>query len=241
MSAGPGSGAGPQLPRAPVCGRRWRRHRLFALVYARLSRASEAGGIGEHRRALLAGLGGRVIEVGCGNGLNFAHYPAQCEVVAVEPEPYLRSRAVVAATRPGVAAAVRVLGGRAEALPVADSTFDAAVVSLVLCSVTSPAASLGEVRRVLRPGGRLHFYEHVQASSSGLRRLQRLAAPLWGALAGGCNPGRDLVAAISQAGLTIEHLERFDYQHGPAVPLALVSPHVLGTARAPGGRPGHGT
>ena len=209
-----------------------RRHWIFARVYARLAPRSEAKGTAEHRRALLAGLSGRVVEVGCGTGLNFAHYPpAVSEVVAVEPEPYLRARAVVAAAGAGVGVTVRVMDGCAEAVPAGDGTFDAAVVSLVLCSVSDLAAALNELSRVLGPRGRLHFYEHVQGSSAWLRWLQRFASPFWGALAGGCHPGRDTVAAIERAGFLVEHIERFRFRPGPAVPLA------LGVTAHPRGRP----
>src|SRR5690349_23712269 len=111
------------------------------------------------RRRLLAGLSGRVIEVGAGNGLNFAHYPgAVSEVVAIEPERSLRHMAVDAALRAQVP--VDVAPGAAEALPVKSEAFDAAVVSLVLCSVRDVPRALAEVRRVVRPGGTVRVFEH---------------------------------------------------------------------------------
>ena len=127
-------------------------------MYPRCAARADARGAAEHRRRLVAGLSGRVIEVGAGHGANFAHYPAGVtEVVAVEPEPTLRGLAEKAAR----AAAVRVsvLDGTAEALP--GDGYDAAVTSLVLCSVPDQATALAEIRRVLRPGGELRFYEHV--------------------------------------------------------------------------------
>ena len=126
-------------------------HPLFARFYARLSVSAEPK-IGPLRDELLAGLSGRVIEIGAGNGLNFARYPGTVsEVVAIEPEHALRRLALEAALRAEVP--VDVVPGAAEALPVKSEAFDAAVVSLVLCSVRDVRRSLSEVRRVLRPGG----------------------------------------------------------------------------------------
>ena len=129
-----------------------KRHPIWARFYARISPTMDAQGAVEHRRTLLAGLAGRVLEVGAGNGLNFAHYPpAVTEVLAVEPEPYLRGLAEVAARQAPVS--VRVVDSSADALPAADASMDAAVASLVLCSVPDQARALAELHRVLRPEG----------------------------------------------------------------------------------------
>jgi len=204
---------------------------LFARLYARVSDEMDALGAFEHRRRLVDGLSGRVVEVGAGAGANFAHYPPTVtQLVAVEPEPYLRSRALDAATRAAVP--VEVVDGVADALPLPDASVDAAVVSLVLCSVRDQAAALGEVRRVLRPGGELRFYEHVAAEEPGtMRRVQRVVdATLWPALAGGCHTGRDTVAAIRAAGFDVQSLDRFRFPPGRPSPAA---PHALGTATLP--------
>jgi SAM-dependent methyltransferase len=200
------------------------RHPVFARVYARVGHLMDAE-IGDHRRRLLAGLRGRVLEVGAGNGLNFPHYPAAVsEVLAVEPEPYLRRLALAAARQAPVP--IRVVAGTAEALPAPDSAVDAVVASLVLCTVAEPVRALAETRRVLRPGGRLRFYEHVRAEDLRLARWQdRLELP-WGWLVGGCHPNRDTVAAVTAAGLQLVALDRFDLRAMP--PLA--RPHVLGVA-----------
>jgi ubiquinone/menaquinone biosynthesis C-methylase UbiE len=200
------------------------RHPLFARVYARVGHLMDAE-VADHRRRLLAGLSGRVLEVGAGNGLNFPHYPATVtEVLAIEPEPYLRRLALAAASQAPVP--IRVVAGTAEALPAPDAAFDAVVASLVLCTVTDPGQALAEVRRVLRPSGRLRFYEHVRATDPRLARWQdRLERP-WGWLVGGCHPNRDTVAAITAAGLQVVQLDRFGLKAMP--PLA--RPHVLGVA-----------
>jgi len=201
------------------------RHPVFARVYARVGHLMDAE-IGDHRRRLLAGLHGRVLEVGAGNGLNFPHYPVTVtEVLAVEPEPYLRSLALAAASQASVP--IRVVDGTAEALPAPDgATFDGVVASLVLCTVADLHLALAETRRVLRPGGTLRFYEHVRAEDPRLARWQdRLERP-WGWLVGGCHPNRDTVATITAAGLQVVRLNRFDLKAMP--PLA--RPHVLGVA-----------
>src|SRR5919201_6608396 len=123
------------------------RNPLFARLYTRLSGGAEKRGAAEHRDENLAGLSGRVIEIGAGNGLNFTHYPREVEeVMAVEPEPYLRARAREAAADAPVK--VTVVDGTADRLPAQDGEFDAAVTSLVLCTVPNPARALAEVRRV---------------------------------------------------------------------------------------------
>jgi ubiquinone/menaquinone biosynthesis C-methylase UbiE len=203
------------------------RHPVFARLYARFSPGVERKGGAEHRDELLAGTAGRVIEVGAGNGSNFAHYPAAVsEVVAVEPEPYLRERATEAAA--GAPVPVRVVDGAADALPAEDGAFDAAVASLVLCSVPDQAAALAEIRRVLRPGGELRFYEHVVSDTPRTARLQRRADDwgLWPRLFGGCHGSRDTVAAIEAAGFRIARCRRFPFAPGP-----VSLPHVIGLAR----------
>ncbi|MFG1753164.1 class I SAM-dependent methyltransferase [Streptosporangium sandarakinum] len=205
------------------------RHPVFARCYTGVSEVLERLGLAERRRELLAGLSGRVIEVGAGNGLNFAHYPpAVTGVLAVEPEPELRRRAARAARRAPVP--VEVVAGLADRLPARDRSFDAAVASLVLCSLPDPVAGLREVRRVLVPGGRLRFLEHVRADSPGLARVQRvLDATVWPRLAGGCHTGRDSAAAVRAAGFTITALDRFVFA-GIPTPISVL---VLGTASAP--------
>ncbi|MFC4112216.1 class I SAM-dependent methyltransferase [Nonomuraea zeae] len=201
----------------------------FARMYERLSVESERRGAAEHRRKLLAGLSGRVVEIGAGNGLSFAHYPPEVsEVVAIEPEDRLRALAEREAGRAGVP--VRVLAGHGGALPVEDDGFDAAVVSLVLCSVPDQAAALAEVRRVLKAGGELRFFEHVRSAHRGVALAQDVVTPLWRRFGGGCRLNRDTARAFAASGLVVEEMERFSFK---AVPSAPALPHILGRARNP--------
>lgn len=204
------------------------KHPIFARFYLRLSRAMERRGMRDNRRALLAPLSGRVLEVGAGNGLNFRHYPpAVTRVLAVEPETRLREAARRAATSAPVP--VEVVGGLAERLPAADGEFDAVVACLVLCSVRDQAAALREIRRVLAPGGRLRFLEHVRADTPGIRRAQRVIdATVGPLLLGGCHCDRDTVAAIERAGLRVGRIDRFLFP-GLRTPWSF---HVMGTAEA---------
>jgi ubiquinone/menaquinone biosynthesis C-methylase UbiE len=203
-------------------------HPLCARLYARQSRQAERLGLAARRAQLLAGLAGRVVEVGAGNGLNFGHYPASVtEVVAVEPERHLRALAENAAAE--APTPVRVIDAVAEALPFESAAFDGAVVSLVLCSVADVPAALAELRRVLRPGGELRFFEHVASPRRALRGLQRVGdATLWPRVSGGCHLARETDRLIEAAGFEIEGCERFSFRIPPLDP---PKTHVLGIAR----------
>lgn len=204
-------------------------HPFFARIYLRMSAKRKEGDEEGHRRRLLADLSGRVIEVGCGNGLNFPHYPNSVdEVLAVEPERLLREAAVEAA--PEAPVKITVLEGVADALPTEDGSCDAAVASLVLCSVPDQASALAEISRVLRPGGELRFYEHVISRRPWSARFQRLAdTTFWPRVAGGCHMSRDTLTAIEHAGFRITDQERFPFTPGAPVP---PTPHIIGIARA---------
>lgn len=189
-------------------------HPHFARLYVRLSQAAEKNGASSHRERLLAGLSGRVIEVGAGNGLNFKHYPETVtEVLAVEPDDALRALAETAATTAAVP--VRVVPGHSDALPAEDAGFDAAVASLVLCSVHDPTSALAELHRILRPGGELRFYEHVRSDRPWIGRVEDVIQPLWSRVAGGCHPNRDTLAAIRSGGFEVTQVEhvRFGLLH----------------------------
>jgi ubiquinone/menaquinone biosynthesis C-methylase UbiE len=202
------------------------KHPLFARGYAWLAHKEDKAGNFENRRELLAGLSGRVVEVGAGIGSNFAHYPpAVTEVIAVEPEPYLRRRAEKAAAHAPVS--VRVVDGVADALPLEEGSVDAGVASLVLCSVPDQDAALAEFQRVIRSGGELRFYEHVISNRSSRRRFQRfMDATIWPHMAGGCHMTRDTRASMEKAGFQIQRSRRFPFPPGP-----MGLPHILGCAR----------
>jgi ubiquinone/menaquinone biosynthesis C-methylase UbiE len=203
-------------------------HPIFARLYLRMASSKKASSEDEHRRRMLAGLSGRVIEVGAGNGLNFPHYPDTVErVLAVEPEPLLREAAIKSAAAAPVP--IDVVDGVSGRLPAEDESMDAGVASLVLCSVPDQQRALAEFRRVIRPDGELRFYEHVVAHRPLVAGLQRVAdATFWPRVGGGCHLARDTGAAIEQAGFAITHTERFGFSPGAPIPPI---PHILGVAR----------
>jgi ubiquinone/menaquinone biosynthesis C-methylase UbiE len=184
----------------------------------------------EHRRRLLSGLHGSVIEVGAGEGSSFALYPSSVtDVLAVEPDNYLRGLAEQRAA--SVSVPVVVVPGSAEHLPAPSAGADVVVCSLVLCSVEDQGKALAEIYRVLRPGGTLAFYEHVRSDRRWIAAAEDALAPGWQRFAGGCHPNRDTLAAITAAGFQVQDNERFGF-----APQLLVPPvaHILGHAVRPG-------
>lgn len=205
-------------------------HPIFARFYGHFAPMGEGAGVGAHRDELLAGAVGRVLEVGAGSGLCFSHYPeGVSEVVAAEPEPYLRRLAEQAAGAAPVA--VQVIDASADRLDFEDASFDVVVASLVLCSVPDQKSALHEMRRVLRPGGQLRFYEHVRSQEPGKARLQDRVEWIWPRLVGGCHANRDTLGAISEAGFRIETCRRFEFRLG--LLCAPASPHAIGVAVRP--------
>lgn len=199
--------------------------RLFAASYDRMLAGTERAGLRDRRAELLSRARGRTLEIGAGTGLNLEHYPEDVgELILTEPfEPMARRLRERAAE---VARPTRVVVAAADSLPVDDSSLDTVVCTLVLCSVEDPTASLAEVTRVLRPGGRLLFLEHVRAEDAGLARWQdRLERP-WRFIGHGCHDNRDTVATIAVSGLEIE-----DVEHGrmPKAP-PIVRPLAVGSA-----------
>jgi ubiquinone/menaquinone biosynthesis C-methylase UbiE len=202
-------------------------HRVFAAIYDRLLATSEREGLGDLRAALLAGAAGRTLEIGAGTGANLEHYPpAVTELVLTEPDPHMAKRLRTRlAADPSTSAAVAEAG--AEDLPVADASCDTVVSTLTLCTVADPERAVAEAKRVLKPGGRFLFIEHVRgAEGTRTARWQdRLERP-WGWFAGGCHPNRDTGALLADRFTEVE-VEPTVFPSAPA----LVKPVITGTAR----------
>jgi ubiquinone/menaquinone biosynthesis C-methylase UbiE len=200
--------------------------RMFAAGYDRFLAGTEDAGLRARRRDLLASAEGRTLELGAGTGLNLEHYPsAVTDLVLTEPDPHmekrLRRRADVGDR------SVEVVQAPAERLPFDDASFDTAVLTLVLCTVPNPAAALAEVSRVLRPGGRLLFLEHIRSTEPRVARWQdRLERP-WRFIGDGCHCNRDTLATIEASPLSVEQVERDRLPKSPPI----VRPLIVGSAR----------
>ncbi len=208
-----------------------RKRPLFARWYPDAAARLEERGLGAQRARLLAPLEGRVLEIGCGFGANFPHYPdTVTELVAVEPEEHFRDLSRERADELGLK--VTIIEGTAEALPVETGSFDAVVATAVLCSVDSQADALAEIARVLKPGGALVGFEHVGSPGRARHTTEKvLDAVLWTHLNGGCHLSRDTLGAIREAGFDTAGMsaERFSFLPFPVSK----SPHIVGTARKP--------
>jgi ubiquinone/menaquinone biosynthesis C-methylase UbiE len=199
--------------------------RIFARYYDRALARTEEAGLAARRGALLAGAAGRVLELGAGTGLNLAHYPAGLEqLVLTEPEAPMLERLRARAAALGMP--TTVVAAPAERLPFADRSFDTVVSTLTLCTVGDLAAALREVRRVLAPGGRLLFLEHVRADDPRLARRQDLVRPLWVRVGHGCQCNRATLAAIVAAPLDVQAVEHGELPRAPR----FLEPLVVGTA-----------
>jgi ubiquinone/menaquinone biosynthesis C-methylase UbiE len=202
------------------------RKKLFAATYDRMIRQSDEAGVGAMRHGLLAEAGGAVLEIGTGTGLNLPHYDGKIEsLVLTEPEPAmlkrLQKRAYV--EKP----LAKVLRAPAEDLPFEDHTFDTVVATLVLCGVDDQARSVREIRRVLKPGGRLLFLEHVRSDDPALARFQDRMNWL-NRLVVFCDCNRPTLATIEGAGFTVTELERTSLPKAPK----FARPLIVGSAVA---------
>jgi ubiquinone/menaquinone biosynthesis C-methylase UbiE len=200
---------------------------LTARLYDFFLARAEKQVLGPWRRELLADVAGDVLEIGAGTGANLPAYGAGVRrLVLLEPHQAMRARLTerVRRIRPGGSI---VVAGSASRLPLADRSVDVVVATLVLCSVGNVEQTLAEIRRVLRPDGRLHVLEHVAADRPGLRRAQHLLTPVWSRMAGGCSlerPTRELLVA---AGFDVTELRDDTLR----VPVPVVRPAIRGTAR----------
>jgi len=198
---------------------------LMAAVYDRFMRGSEEACLSKWRAELLRDLAGEVLEVGAGTGSTLGLYPqAVTRLVMAEPDPNMRAK-LLAKDRLSI---VEVVDASLDGLPFKDQSFDAVVCSLVLCSVREQKAALAEVARVLRPGGRLVFLEHVAADGKPARlKWQRRIEPVWKRMMGNCHLTRRTEAAIAAAGFDLERVERESIRKA----LPIVRPSIRGVAR----------
>jgi ubiquinone/menaquinone biosynthesis C-methylase UbiE len=163
-------------------------------------------GLGEWRRRLLRNADGRIVEIGAGAGPNFRHYPGGAVVEATEPDPHMLRRARKAARKAGPGFTVERAG--AEALPFPDGSVDTVVSTGVFCTVPDQAAALAEVRRILKPTGKLLLMEHVRSDDPGVAAKQDRAEPRQVRFGGGCHPNRETLAAVTAAGFDTEDVEQ---------------------------------
>lgn len=201
--------------------------RMFAWGYDRFLAPSEDAGLADMRRELLAQASGRCLEIGAGTGLNLEHWPESVEeLVLTEPDPHMTAQ-----LRKKLDRDARVVEAPAERLPFDDDHFDTVALTLVLCTVPDPEGALREIDRVLRPGGRLLFLEHVRAEDPGLARWQdRLETP-WKWFGDGCHCNRDTLRLLEASPLEVEETDRGRLPKA----LPLVRPMLRGSARAAAG------
>jgi SAM-dependent methyltransferase len=210
--------------------------RIVAWAYDWFMSSSERAGLRDRRRELLRHAGGRCLEIGAGTGLNLEHWPDSIEsLVLSEPDPHmgaqLRKRAARSERQ------VQVVEAPGERLPFEDSSFDSVALTLVLCTAPDPSAVLREVGRVLKPGGRLLFLEHVRAEDPKLARWQDRLHGLWYAFGYGCNCNRATLSTIEKSPLAVERVERGQIPKAPPI----VRPMIWGLARAGESRVGTGS
>jgi len=199
--------------------------RMFAAGYDRFMSGTEKAGLRERRQKLLAQARGRVLELGGGTGANLAFYgPDVEELVVTEPEEPMARR--LEKKLPGVTRPVQVVRVPAEQLPFEDGSFDYVVATLVLCTVDDPDRALQEAHRVLKPGGRLLFLEHVRSEDAKLARWQDRLNGFQKRFACGCNCNRATLETIKQHGFSVDEVEQGRLPKAPP----FVRPMIVGAA-----------
>jgi len=205
-------------------------HKWFAAIYDRMAAPEERRFMSAVREELAGGAQGKVLEIGAGTGLNFPHYRDDVEVIATEPDPYMRQRAQRRLAESGKNIELREAS--AEELPFDSDSFDTVVGTLVMCSIPHPQRALAEIRRVLKAGGEYRFYEHVRYESAFGALWQDAVLPVWRWFAAGCHPNRNTVRAVKDAGFNITQLEKTK-PLPPMPPMIFSRLHVKGIARSP--------
>jgi ubiquinone/menaquinone biosynthesis C-methylase UbiE len=199
--------------------------RLFAWMMAQANGPYEEA-VGERKQSLFSNLHGNVLEIGPGTGPNLSYYPKDINWVGIEPNPFMHSYLTKEAEKLGLDN-IDIRTGTAERIDAEDNSMDAVVSTLVLCSVPNLTTTLQEVLRILKPGGKFFFIEHVAApKGTVLRKVQSTIRPVWKVIGDGCHPDRETWVALDNAGFS-----SVDYEHfrAPAV-LPVVSPHMIGMA-----------
>ncbi|HKF06251.1 MAG TPA: methyltransferase domain-containing protein [Candidatus Sulfotelmatobacter sp.] len=198
------------------------RQRVFAWALARLNARYERF-VSKYKRELFADVSGNVLEIGPGTGANLRYLPNGVRWMGVEPNPFMQSYLREEAHKLDLSIDVRI--GTADALPVPDNSIDVVISTLVLCCVPSPQRCLQEILRVLKPGGRFLFIEHVAAPrGTRLWRIQNLVTPLWKRLGDGCHPNRETWIDLERAGFGKVTCETI------TAPTPIVSPQIVGVA-----------
>jgi ubiquinone/menaquinone biosynthesis C-methylase UbiE len=198
--------------------------RVFAAMYDKVGKGSEDAGLRDERHRLLSMAEGSTIEIGAGTGLNLTLYPATVtRLVLAEPDRHMRAR--LSRKVEDASSAAEVIDAPAEHLPFPDATFDTAVVTLVLCSVEDQQSALREIARVVKPGGRLLFLEHVRSEDEKVARSQDRIRPFYNLV--GCNPNRSTLAAIEASPFTVESVEHGEVPKAPK----FERPMIVGSAR----------
>jgi ubiquinone/menaquinone biosynthesis C-methylase UbiE len=179
--------------------------------------------VGDRKRSLFANLQGKVLEIGPGTGPNLPYYPKDIHWIGIEPNPHMHSYLQKQAKKLGLNIDLRI--GNAEWLDAEDNSIDTVISTLVLCSVPNIDYTLQAILRVLKPGGRFLFIEHVAApKGTVLRQVQSAIRPIWKVIGDGCHPDRETLIALENSGFSSINYERFDSQ------LPIVSPHIIGVA-----------